>query len=82
MNQIVRTALEVMGKRRLQIPFPKALMKLAATFLRLLPGPPLTPDAVEFITTDALADPTEVQRKLGITVTPLRQALASYLASR
>ncbi|MBI2913237.1 MAG: complex I NDUFA9 subunit family protein [Chloroflexi bacterium] len=80
MNQIVRTALEVMGKRRLLIPFPKRLMKLAATFLRLLPGPPLTPDAIDFITMDALADSAEVQDNFGVTVTPLRQALATYLS--
>jgi len=79
MNQIVRTALEVMGRRRLLAPLPKRLMKLAATFLRLLPGPPLTPDAVEFITMGALADPKEVQEKLGVRVTPLREALATYL---
>ncbi len=79
MNEIVRTALEVAGRRRPLISFPKGLMKLAAAFLQFLPGPPLTPDAVEFITMDALADPTEVQSKLGITVTPLREALGTYL---
>lgn len=82
MNEIVRTALALLGRRRPLLSFPKGLMKLLATFLQLLPGPPLTPDAVEFITMDALADPTEVQRTLGITVTPLRQALTTYLAPR
>lgn len=80
MNEIVRTALEVSGRRRPLLSFPKGLMKLLATFLRVLPGPPLTPDAVEFVTMDALADPAEVQGKLGITVTPLPDALATYLA--
>ena len=80
MNEIVRTALEVSGRRRPLLSVPKGLMKLVAAFLQVLPGPPLTPDAVDFITMNALADPTEVQRKLGITLTPLRQALATYLA--
>ncbi len=79
MNEIVRAALEVSGRRRLLLSVPKRLMKLLATFLQVLSGPPLTPDAVEFITMDALADPTEVQRKLGVTLTPLREALATYL---
>ena len=82
MNEIVRTALAVAGRSRLLISFPKGLMKLLSTFLQMLPGPPLTPDAIDFITMDALADPAEVQRKLGITVTPLREALATYLAPR
>jgi hypothetical protein len=45
----------------------------------LLPAPPLTPDAVDFITADALADPAEIQAKLGIKVTPIREALATYM---
>jgi hypothetical protein len=40
----------------------------------------LTPDAVEFITMDALADPTRAEHVLGIKMTPLRAALESYLA--
>ncbi len=80
MNEIVRTALRVAGRRRLLLSAPKGVMKLAATFLQFMPGPPLTPDAIEFITQDALADPAEVQSKLGITVTPLPEALATYLA--
>ncbi len=82
MNEIVRTAVQVAGRRRQLFSAPKRLMKLAATALQRLPGPPLTPDAIEFITQDALADPAEVQSKLGITVTPLSEALATYLAPR
>ena len=82
MRDIVRTALEVSGRRRLLLSAPKGLMKLAATVLQLLPGRPLTPDAVEFITGDALADPSEVEQKLGIEMTPLREALATYLGPK
>jgi hypothetical protein len=55
-------------------------MKLAAGLLQFAPGRPLTPDAVEFITMDALADPSEIESALGIKTTPLREALATYLA--
>jgi uncharacterized protein YbjT (DUF2867 family) len=82
MREIVRTALEVSGRRRLLLSAPKGLMKLAASILQLLPGPPLTPDAVDFVTQDALADPAQVEQKLGVKMTPLRQALATYLANR
>ena len=79
MTEIVRTALQVAGKRRLLLSAPKSVMKLAASILQFMPGRPLTPYAVEFITMDALADPAEVERKLGLKMTPLREALATYL---
>jgi uncharacterized protein YbjT (DUF2867 family) len=80
MNEIVRTALEVAGKRRPLLSMPKALLKAQALFLRLLPGPPLTPDAVDFVTMDALADSSELVEALGLELTPLRDGLATYLA--
>jgi NADH dehydrogenase len=80
MSEIVRAALQAAGKRQPMLPAPKAVVKLAASFLQFLPGRPLTPDAVEFATLDALADPSEVERKLGLKMTPLRAALATYLS--
>lgn len=79
MNEIVRTALEVSGRRRLLLPAPKSVMKLAAYVLQFLPGRPLTPDAVDFITMDALADPADMERALGVKMTPLREALSIYM---
>ena len=60
-------------------PAPKFVMKLVASILQYAPGRPLTPDAVDFITADALADPAEIEAKLGLKMTPLREALATYL---
>jgi uncharacterized protein YbjT (DUF2867 family) len=79
MKEIVGAALEVSGRRRLMVSAPRAVMKLAASVLLFMPGRPLTPDAVEFITMDALADPTRAELTLGIKMTPLREALATYL---
>ncbi len=79
MKEIVHTALEVSGRPRLMLSAPKAVMKLAASILQLAPGRPMTPDAVEFITIEALADPTRAELTLGIKMTPLREALATYL---
>jgi len=79
MKEIVRTALHVAGRRRLMLAAPKPLMKLLASLLQFAPGRPLTPDAVEFITMDALADPTEIEAAFDIKMTPLREALATYL---
>jgi uncharacterized protein YbjT (DUF2867 family) len=79
MTEIVRAALEASGRRRLLLSAPRPVMKLAASVLQLMPGRPLTPDAVDFITLDALADPTRVELTLGMKMTPLREALATYL---
>jgi len=79
MAEVVRTALQVAGRRRLLLAAPRPVMKLAAALLQYLPGRPLTPGAVDFITMDALADPSEIEQALGIKMTPLRQALGTYL---
>ncbi len=55
-------------------------MKVAASGLQIAPGRPLTPDAVDFITMNALADSTKAELTLGIKMTALRDALATYLA--
>ncbi|HEY5639771.1 MAG TPA: complex I NDUFA9 subunit family protein [Dehalococcoidia bacterium] len=82
MSQVVLTALEVAGRRRLLLPAPKFVMKALAAVVQFMPGRPLTPDAVDFITMDALGDPSDISQKLGLTPTPLREGLATYLAKR
>ena len=82
MAEVVKTALEVAGRRRLLLPAPKAVMKAAASVLQRLPGRPLTPDAVEFICGEALGDPAEISAKLGLRPTPLREGLATYLGKK
>lgn len=79
MKEIIRTALEVLGRRRFLLPVPKVLMKAQAALLQFLPRPPLTPDAVDFITMDALGDSSELVETLGLRLTPLREGLATYL---
>ena len=81
MTEIVRTALEVTGRRRFLLSTPAPVMKAVATVARHLPGPPLTPDAIDFIAGDAVCDPTVVQEVLGVKVRPLREALSTYLTS-
>jgi NADH dehydrogenase len=79
MAEIVRAALHASNRRRVLLASPKPVMKILASVLQLLPGKPLTPDAVDFITADAIADPAEIERALGLKMTSLRQALATYL---
>ncbi len=80
MDDVVRTALEVAGRRRPILHQPAAVGKLLATFLQLLPGPPLTPDAIDFITHEAVADNSALESAFGgPRLTPLREALSTYL---
>ena len=81
-DEVIRTALEVAGRRRPILHQPAALGKLLATFLQLLPGPPLTPDAIDFITHEAVADNSRLDSAFGgPRLTPLREGLATYLGS-
>jgi hypothetical protein len=79
MSEVVKTALRVAGKRRLLLPAPKFVMRAAAALLQFAPGRPLTPDAVDFICQDAIADNGDVEHRLGIRLTPLAEGLATYL---
>lgn len=79
MDDVVKTAMEVAGIKRPILHQPVALGKLMATFLQYLPGPPLTPDSIDFITNEAVADNAELERALAPRLTPLREGLATYL---
>ncbi len=79
MNDVLRTMLTVMDKRRPLVHVPPALPKAAGAVLQWLPKPPLSPDAVDFLTGDALADTRSLLEAFDITLTPLPAGLASYL---
>jgi NADH dehydrogenase len=79
MDDVVKTALEVAGKKRPILHQPIAVGKLLGRILQLLPSPPLTADSIDFITHDAIADNSAVQRVFAPKLTPLRAGLATYL---
>lgn len=79
MDEVIRTVLRVAGMRRFLLHQPKSLMKLAASVVQHLPGRPLTPDAVDFITLDAVADVGPLVATFGLELTPLERGLATYL---
>lgn len=79
MNEIVRASLKAAGKKRFLLPQPTPLMKLVASVLQHVPGRPLTPDAIDFITMDGPVDNTAVQAAFGLRLTPLAEGLATYL---
>ena len=79
MNDVLNTALEVMGKKRPIIHQPVALGKVIGRLAAILPAPPLSVDAIDFITSPAVADTTHIERVLTPKLTPLRQGLETYL---
>jgi len=80
MRDVVRRALRVAGLRRPVVPGPSPLIKLALQPLRLLPEPPLTPDAIDFINQPATVDVGPLQRRMPRRLSTFEAALASYLA--
>ena len=82
MNDVFKTALEVQGKKRPILHQPVFLGKLLGYPASLLPNPPLSADAVDFITSPAVADMTALEAVFNPRLTPLREGLSTYLGKR
>jgi NADH dehydrogenase len=82
MDEVIRTALRIMGRRRFILHSPVVLMKLLTAPLTLLPSPPMTPGAIDFIVQSAPVDTGPLQVRLPRQLLPLSEALATYLATR
>ena len=82
MDEVLRTMLSVTGRRRPLVHVPVALAKMGAFVLQAVPRIPLSPDAVVFLTDDALADTGPLLGAFDIRLTPLREGLGTYLARR
>ncbi|HEX7472710.1 MAG TPA: NAD(P)H-binding protein [Candidatus Limnocylindrales bacterium] len=79
MNEVVRTALRVAGRRRPLLHAPAALLKLAAWPLQFLPRPPLTPDAVDFVNQPATVDVGPLLAALPRRLATLEEGLRTYV---
>lgn len=79
MDEVIRTALGVVGKKRFLLHNPKPMMKLVASVIQHAPGRPLTPDAIEFITMDGIADTGPAEAIFGLGFTSLGDGLRQYL---
>jgi nucleoside-diphosphate-sugar epimerase len=83
LNEFLRLALEIMHRDRPILHIPKAVGKVQGTVMQHLPGRPLSPGAVDFVSQAGAA--TEADRKLiaerfpDFQATPLRRGLC-YLA--
>ena len=79
MNEILRTLQKVLGKRRFLMHSPVPVMKLVARALALLPNPPLTPSAIDFILMEERVDPRPAEEFFGMKFESLETGLRRYL---
>ncbi len=82
MDEVIRAALNTLGRRRPILHTPVALMKAATAPLTLLPAPPMTPSAIDFVVQAAPVDTGPLHRLLPRRLLPLREGLATYLTPR
>jgi len=80
MNEVLHTLLDVMGLRRLVVPVPTTLAKLATAPLELLPSPPMTPQGIEFAVQDGLVDLGLLREVLDVHPVTLREGLERYMS--
>jgi uncharacterized protein YbjT (DUF2867 family)/ligand-binding SRPBCC domain-containing protein len=79
MREIIRRALRAAGLSRPIVPGPARLIKLAVAPLQVLPEPPLTPDAIDFINQPATVDIAPLLERMPRRLTALDEGLATYL---
>jgi uncharacterized protein YbjT (DUF2867 family) len=84
MDQVIRTVEQVVGKKKPLVHQPAAVARLLFSPKALWPALPLplTPEGVTFATMDAVCDNSALLAAMpSLRLTPLREALATYLGS-
>ena len=79
MDEIIRMALKVAAKKRFLFHQPVRLMKLVASLMQILPTPPLTPAAIDFILMEEPVDPSRAEKVFGMKFVSLEEGLKKYL---
>ncbi len=79
MRDVIAHALRVAGLSRPIMPGPSALIKLGVAPLTLLPEPPLSPDAIDFINQPAAVDIAPLLERMPRMLTRLDDGLSTYL---
>ena len=83
-KELMEFILSTIGRHRLLVPVPFALMKLQATFLQFLPKPPLTSDQVEMLKVDNVVSPAAREQGrtlegIGIIPNSIASVVPDYL---
>jgi NADH dehydrogenase len=78
-DEILRTIQRLIGRRRPLVHHPARLMKLLVRPLQLLPEPPLTPQAIDFLLQEVELDPRPAARFFGAEFLALEEGLRRCL---
>jgi NADH dehydrogenase len=80
-RQIMELICAYTGRKRTLVPIPFAVARFEATFLQMLPSPPLTRDQVRLLEIDnVVADGAKGLADLGVTPTSVETVVPAYLA--
>ena len=80
MDELIGRVQGALGTHRWLMHQPALLMKVASIPMQLLPTPPLSPQAIDFILQEAHVDSTPAEKVFGIEFTPIETALRQYLS--
>ena len=80
MDDVIREALRISRRRRIILHAPVALMKILTAPLTILPSPPMSPAAIDFVVQSAPVDTTRLKECLPRQLRSVREGLATYLA--
>ena len=79
MDDVIRTLLWVLSKRRPILHQPAGLMKPLAAGMQLLPNPMLSPGAIDFLLQEVEIDPKPAMDYFGFRFRSLEEGLREYL---
>jgi NADH dehydrogenase len=82
MDEVIRTIQKVIGRRRPLVHHPAGLMKLLSVPMKVLPEPPLSPTAIDFIVQEVDIDPRPAMDYFGFPFRSLEEGLREYLGRR
>ena len=82
MDEVIRTIQKVIGRRRPLVHHPVGLMKLLSLPMKVLPEPPLSPTAIDFIVQEVEIDTRPATEYFGFPFRSLEEGLREYLGRR
>ena len=82
MDEVIRTIQKVIGRRRPLLHHPVGLMKLLSLPMKVLPEPPLSPTAIDFIVQEVEIDTRPAMEYFGFPFRSLEEGLRESLGRR
>jgi len=82
MDDVIWLALDRMERRRYILHSPVRLMKILTAPLTLLPSPPMTPSAIDFVVQSAQVDTAPLTKVLPRKLRSVKEGVAEYLTPR